>query len=157
MAGGLEGIQGIAFSAGPHECLETAAIRYVHAVGEEVSQVLSDADVLEHAHRCVRPKLNQDIDVARAPGLITRHRTEQRPVQYPAIAELPLVSAQRCYNLFTVHLSLISETASSFDKVTHIPHACFTRRGPRRWCRFSLCSTGNPREFWMGLRPTARA
>ena len=59
-----EGIQGISLSAGPNECLKAAAIRYIHAVGEQVGNILGDADILEHADRRVGLDLDHDVDVA---------------------------------------------------------------------------------------------
>src|SRR5689334_4314274 len=99
----LEGIHSIPFRAWPHECLEAAAIRHVHTIGEKVSQILRDVYKLEHTDRCVRRHFNEYVYVARRFGLIARDRTEQRSMQYPSPPKLAFVSTQRCYRLFASH------------------------------------------------------
>src|SRR6516162_2793531 len=101
----LEGIHGISFRVRPHECLEAAVIRYVHAIREKVREIMGDAD-LEHADRCVRRHHYENIYVARGFGLIARDRAKQRGVQYAAPPKFSFVSAKSCYHLFAVHLLL---------------------------------------------------
>jgi hypothetical protein len=59
----LESIDGVTLGAGPHERLETTAIRYVYSTREQVSQVLFDTNILEQANKRFGRKLDEDIDI----------------------------------------------------------------------------------------------
>ncbi len=98
-----EGINRISFSAWPNESLQAATIRYVHTIGEQVGEILGDANILEHPDRRFRRQLYKYVDVATRLRFIPCGGAKQRRMQHPKMAQVWLVGTQRRNDMFTVH------------------------------------------------------
>ena len=80
----LESIKRVALDIRPDERLQTATVGDVNADRKQVREILCNPDIFEKADGRLRVELDQNTYVARALGLATRDRAEQRRVTNPA-------------------------------------------------------------------------
>ena len=88
-----EGINRLPFSPPPNEWFETVVISHIHGIGEQIGEVLGDANILKQVDWRVRFKLDQGVDVAGGWCLTACDGAKQRDMQNPATAEFRFAGA----------------------------------------------------------------